>query len=394
MRKISAHYIFPVSSKPIKNGIITINENGEILNIENPKGNFREIAGLEFYNGILIPGFVNTHCHIELSHLKGEIREKTGLPDFVSQISRVRINDEEVIKKAIKTADQTMQSEGIVAIGDISNKNYSFKTKKQSKIKYHTFLEVFAIDDSRAELVFENAKSLKKELENKNLKCSIVPHAPYSVSDKLFELIKNENEDPNKIITIHNQETASENELFITKTGELYDKLKKIGVNYDNFKASGKNSLETISEKLPYKNNIILIHNTYSEKKDIEKANSYFKNSYWCLCPNANLYIENKLPDISLLYNSTQNLTIGTDSLASNNKLSILEELKTITENFPEIPFSELIKWATLNGAEALNLDKEIGSIEIGKTPGVNLISNFDYKNLQLKEESKLKVIF
>ncbi|MBN2757768.1 MAG: amidohydrolase family protein, partial [Bacteroidales bacterium] len=250
IRKISAHYVFPVSSSPIKNGIIVIDENGKILDIENPKNNFVESSGLEFYNGILVPGFVNTHCHIELSHLKGKIKEKTGLPDFASQISNIRITDEEIIKEAIKLADKVMELSGIVAVGDISNTNFSFETKQKSKIKYHTFLEVFSMDENKAEFVFEKALKLKFELENLNLSSSIVPHAPYSVSDKLFELIKNESVDSGKTITIHNQETVFENQLFINKTGELYDKLNSIGVNYDNFKISGKNSLETISSKL------------------------------------------------------------------------------------------------------------------------------------------------
>jgi len=391
MRKISAHYIFPVSSEPIKNGIITINKNGEILDIENPNGNFKEIAGLEFYNGILVPGFVNTHCHLELSHLKNKLDQKKGLANFVSQISKIRISNEELIKKEIKKANKAMQASGIVAVGDISNNNLSFETKQKSKIKYYTFIEVFATNNNKANIVFKRAEKLKQELETKKMGCSIVPHASYSVSNQLFKQIKRQNK--NSIISIHNQETISENQLFINKTGKLYDKLIEIGVNFDDFKISSKNSLETISEKLPKNNKTILVHNTYSNKQDIEKASNYFKNLYWALCPNANLYIENKLPNIDLIQKLNQKITIGTDSYASNNKLSILEELKTINKHFPEISFTELLKWATINGAEALNLEKQIGSFEIGKTPGINLISNFDYKNFTLKHETKLSIL-
>ncbi|MBN2758462.1 MAG: amidohydrolase family protein, partial [Bacteroidales bacterium] len=137
----------------------------------------------------------------------------------------------------------------------------------------------------------------------------------------------------------------------------------------------------------------LLVHNTFSTENDIEKANAYFENLFFALCPNANLYIEDKLPDISMLCKEKQSLTIGTDSLASNHKLSVLDEMKTISQNFPEINFSEILKWATLNGAKALGFDNEIGSLEIGKSPGINLISNFDYKNLKLLKESKIKVI-
>ena len=76
MRKISANYIFPISSKPLKNGILELDDSGKIINIIDTKGDLKESAGLEFYNGILVPGFVNTHSHLELSDLKEKIEEK------------------------------------------------------------------------------------------------------------------------------------------------------------------------------------------------------------------------------------------------------------------------------------------------------------------------------
>ena len=117
---------------------------------------------------------------------------------------------------------------------------------------------------------------------------------------------------------------------------------------------------------------------TFSNEHDIDIANEHFNEVFWSFCPNANLYIENSLPDIPLFYKLKQKCTIGTDSLTSNHQLSILEELKTIQANFPQIPLIEILMWATLNGAEALNLSARIGSFEIGKKPGINLISNIN----------------
>ena len=84
---------------------------------------------------------------------------------------------------------------------------------------------------------------------------------------------------------------------------------------------------------------------------------------------------------------------IGTDSYASNTELSVLSELKVIAENFPEIPFEKLIESATLNGAKALKIDDRYGSIEEGKTPGINLISKFDYNKMTLSPDSSIKVL-
>ncbi len=392
-RKISAHYIFPINAEPLKNGIIEVDDSGQILNVINPGEEIKELAGVEFYSGILVPGFVNTHCHIELSHLKGVVSEHTGLHHFISQISKIRIADKKSILQSIEKADWEMQKNGIVAVGDISNTNYSISTKKNSEIDYHTFVELFSLNPEKAEAVFESGKKLEKELTDNSLSTSIVPHTPYSVSKELFSLISLEAGSGTKTMSLHNQECASENELFINKTGDIFDSLSKMGVDFSHFEPTGKNSLESVISYIPKGNKCLLVHNTFSQEHDIAIANEYFENVYWTFCPNANLYIENRLPDIPLFYKLKQKCTIGTDSLASNHQLSILEELKTIQANFPQVPLTEMLKWATLNGAAALNLSTNIGSFEIGKKPGINLISKIDFDKMQLNPESKLKVL-
>jgi cytosine/adenosine deaminase-related metal-dependent hydrolase len=97
---------------------------------------------------------------------------------------------------------------------------------------------------------------------------------------------------------------------------------------------------------------------------------------FWCLCPNANRYIENTLPNIPLLLQANCTITLGTDSLASNHQLSLISEIQTIHQAYPEIPLSEMLHWATINGAKALNRSSQLGSFEIGKKPGLVLIEN------------------
>ena len=390
-RKLAAHYIIPGNGKPIKNGIITINESGKVLEISQSNENLQEISGLEFYSGVLVPGFINAHCHMELSHLKGKIRQHTGLPGFVSQINQLRQTDENEIKSAIKKEDNNIWYNGIVAIGDISNTNHSFEIKSKSKIAYHTFLEIFTTNPTLVSQKFEHALTLEKELENIDLNSSITPHAPYSVTPAMFALIKRHSLKNQRSISIHNQECISENELYQSKSGELFDVFKKIGIDFSALPKTGKNSLESIMIQMPKSIKTILVHNTYTSVIDIEKAEAYFEKLFWCFCPNANLYIENNLPNIPLFHSKSQKICVGTDSLASNHHLSILDELKTIHENFPEIPVDELIKWSTLNGAEALGLDDKFGSIEPGKSPGICLIRKFDLQNLKLKPDSELK---
>ncbi len=117
---------------------------------------------MEYYQGIIVPGFVNAHCHLELSHLKGAIPEKAGLDEFIMGIESLRAASEDEIISASEKADAEMYSAGIVAVGDISNKNYSFRTKTKSKIFYHTFIELLGFHPSRVNMHLRKESSLQK----------------------------------------------------------------------------------------------------------------------------------------------------------------------------------------------------------------------------------------
>lgn len=389
MRKVSADYIFPISSEPIKNGVIAIDDDGTIIDITTHQ------TDAEYFEGIICPGFVNTHCHLELSHLKGKVSEKKGITGFISELVPARNQFSEVeILKAIEGAENEMLKNGIVAVGDISNTNHTFKQKEKAKLLYHTFIEVFDLNPEKAAEVFEKALQIKQELSNIShltSNISIVPHAPYTVSDKLFELIKYEAEKANSIITIHNQESEAENELFKTKSGKIFELFTKMGIDLGYIKTKGENSLQSTFEKLPLSQNILLVHNTFMTTEDIQFIKSAITRQtsdiYFCTCPNANLYIENKLPDYNLFIKENLNVTIGTDSLASNWSLSILDELKTITKHFSEIPLQTLLTWATKNGANYLGFN-QLGTIEKGKNPGLNLLKNTE--GLKISEQTEV----
>jgi cytosine/adenosine deaminase-related metal-dependent hydrolase len=376
MRKISADFIFPISSEPIRNGIVTIDDNGTVLGIN--EASVSVDNEIEHYKGIICPGFINTHCHLELSHMRGKLTERAGMTGFVKELLSIRPGFSQAeITKGIEDAEAEMIRNGIVAIGDISNDSSTFEQKAKGHLKYHTFLEVFDLNPSRAEETFQKALSLKHELNTKlKLLSSIVPHAPYTVSEKLFALIKEEALKNDSILSIHNQESLGESELFISGSGALYESFTKMGIDMRHFPVSGFNSLRTTLPKLPLSQKLLLVHNTFTSKEDIQWAEELsVSHLYWCTCPNANLYIENKLPDYNAFIKENAKVTIGTDSLASNWSLSVLDELKTITTHYPGISLQTLLTWATRNGAEFLSFD-ELGTIEKGKKPGLNLLTN------------------
>lgn len=394
MRKIAATYVFPVSGSPVKNGILICEDNGEVVEIVDGGGAFREEAGVEFYSGILVPGFVNAHCHLELSHLKGKVEEKTGIGGFIGQINRLRTEDAETIEKSIQVNDRKMWAAGIAVVGDISNSVQTINSKLKSKIHYHTFVESFGFHPSRAEKSFQYAELVLSEFYTNNLSASIVPHSPYSVSETLFNKIKTKAELENSILSIHNQESKGETQFYKEGNGSIATHLQtNLGIDISHWKPSGKSSLQSVLKYFPAENNLLLIHNTFTEKEDLEalRSSRALGNTYFVLCPNSNLYIEGKMPPVQLFRNQNLNICIGTDSLASNRHLSVLAEMLILQQNFEGIKLSELVTWATINGAKALELEQDFGSFDAGKKPGVNLITGIDFQQMKLTSNSKVK---
>jgi aminodeoxyfutalosine deaminase len=393
MRRFAANYIFPVSQPPLKNGIVEVDSVGNIINLIDTNGNLTESRNLEFYNGVIVPGFINAHCHLELSELKGKLNQGLTLPGFVSEmIAFKKQSDFTETLPAMVLHDDLMKRNGIVAVGDIVNTNKSIEVKQNSKIYYHTFVETLGLHNE-SNKVFNNNLSLYNQFVKAGLTSSIVPHAPYSVSEGLFKLIRDFAEDNNSILSIHMQESSFENEMFTSKKGKLVELFERIGIDLSNWIPTGESSFESIAKHLPNQNTILFIHNLYSSHHEIVKANKNFKNAYFILCPLSNYFIENKYPNLTNFIPFSDKVAIGTDSLASNNTLSILEEMKALVKINDNLSFEMLLQWATLNGARALQIDKRIGSIEIGKKPGINLITDFDFSRMNITEKSTVKVL-
>jgi len=379
MRYITADYLYPISSSPIKEGVIAIDEEGIITAI----GKRVDFAGkdLEMYHGVLVPGFINTHCHLELSHMKGKVDTGTGLVPFITSVVSSRGATEGEIQAAIRAADEKMQQEGIVAVGDISNKADTASQKAKSPIHYYTFVEMFDfLNDEMADATLEQYQPV---FDAHGEQKSFVPHAPYTVSKALFAHIDRLNDD-DSTVSIHNQETPAEEEIFRTKTGEMVDFYRGFKLPLEQFEPTGKSSIYYAIEHLNPNRRTLFVHNTLTQPKHIRDAHAWSKKVYWATCPNANLYIENRLPNYKSFIDNNAKMTIGTDSLTSNWQLSILEEMKTIARYQSYVPFDTLIRWATLNGAEALGFEEKLGSFEVGKRPGINL--------LNLKADRKLRV--
>jgi len=357
-------------------GIVPVSESGD---------------DIETFSGILTPGLINCHCHLELSHLKNVIPPHTGLIEFLCSVVTKRDFPREVIDQEIIKAEKEMYDNGIVAVGDIGNTADTAEVKSKSNIRWQNFVEVLGFTDEKADENIQHFRQVANTLEQKrqtsNIKhrTSLVPHAPYSISPKTFKLINELTKD--QIISIHNQEHPAEDVLYKTGGGEYLKLFKIFGINGSPFPVTGLSSIRSI---LPHFNNgqtIFLIHNTFMPEEDVVFAKEYADANglklVWCLCINANLYIEDKVPPIEMLMKHNCRIVLGTDSYSSNWQLSIAKEIQSIiraTATMPRLKavasLEQVLQWATLNGAKALQWDKELGSFEKGKRPGVVLLEN------------------
>lgn len=383
-RKFKADKLF-TGYELLDEHVLVTDDRGKVIDIVSST-----LAGddIQVVSGLLLPGMVNCHCHLELSHLKNIIPANTGLIDFLVSVVQKRDFAKEVILQAIIEAEDEMYNNGIVAVGDICNTTDTITIKEKSAIRWQNFIEVLSFTDEKADHWLRHFAGVLHSF-NEFLKFPhrnvLTPHAPYSISSKTFQSINAATK--NQILSIHNQEHPDEDELYKTGKGRYLELFRVFDMHQSPFAVTKKSSIRSY---LPYFDNrqtIFLIHNTYMPEEDITFAHEYARHNdlhlVYCLCPNANVYIENKMPPVEQFVRNDCHLVLGTDSYSSNWQLSIAKEIQIIHRHFPEIPFADILRWATIDGARALRWDAEFGSFEKGKMPGVVLLqSDFTSKRL------------
>jgi len=380
-RKFRADQLFDGYHLHGNDNVLITDERGKIVGIVPVTESGDDVQA---FSGILSPGLINCHCHLELSHLKNVIPPHTGLIEFLCSVVTKRGFEPDVVQQEIKKAENEMYDKGVVAVGDIGNTADTAEVKSKSKIRWQNFVEVLGFTDEKSEENINHykqvAKTFEEKLQTSNLKhrTSLVPHAPYSISPKTFKLINELTKD--RVISIHNQEHPAEDELYKTGGGDYLKLFKIFGIDKSPFPVTGLSSLRSV---LPHFNNgqtILLIHNTFMPEEDVVFAKEYAEANglklFWCLCINANLYIENKTPPIEMLMTNNCPIVLGTDSYSSNWELSIAKEIQAIKNHFPSLSLETILQWATLNGAKALRWDNDLGSFDKGKRPCIVLIEN------------------
>ncbi len=370
-RKITADVLFDGLNYLPTASVLVMDGSGSIIDLI-----ARDDAGEDVQElpGLLTPGHINAHCHLELSHLKGVIPPGTGMIDFLSGVMEQRESSEEKMLDAIAAAEQSMLDAGIVAVGDICNTDITEAQKRRHNLIYHNFVEVSGVPPEVAEARLNRARMVldKLQADGEGI-AGIVPHAPYSVSEKLLMMLGTEKK--TDVFTIHCQESEAEMEFFSKREGPFVSFFNRWNIMTEHFPNTIKNSLAYVLPHLPSDRNLILVHNVCSHQQDIELSQQHFSQHpdklFHALCPSANQYISSRLPDVRMMHAMGCRFVLGTDSLASNTALSIWQEIKLLAETYEDIPVKTWLRAATHEGARALKLEHQLGLFRKGMSPGM-----------------------
>lgn len=376
MRRLAAKYLYTLTSpEPIVNGFVELDIDGSVI-----RTGVSEEPSLEeeWYDGALVPGFVNAHCHVELSYLKGMFRKGSGMAGFIDQINALRDTTTRERKiAAIREQMNKMWDAGVSAMADISNCDDSFAIKSGHPIYTRTFLEVFGTEPEDCPAIIADVRALNAKAKSFDLDAAPTPHACYTMSPELLTAASIDGL-KSGFLSFHSEESPEEEEMLISGSGPMWENRKAAGMSTPP--VTGEISLKYFLGRLlaaletPVDGNVLLVHEVCLNEYGVSIARRILAHPFIAICPRSNMFIHNALPPVGLMRESGIPICVGTDSLSSNDSLDMVSELLCLQENFSDVPLGEMLIWACRNGAEFLDKRTILGSIEPGKRPGIVLI--------------------
>jgi cytosine/adenosine deaminase-related metal-dependent hydrolase len=386
IRLHTARWVVPVSLPLLENGAIATFK-GKILDI----GSAPELCsryGVEikdYGDSILCPALVNAHSHLELSPLKYSLLQSNSFADWIRVLveARKQISVEEY-KTAIYRAMREMHENGIIAVGDIGNLDlvpiFYGQKEKRWPLKGIFFHELVCPIVNEAEEITSNLSDISQKIsENFGTQKDSFPyafsaHAPYSVAPQVLQAIKTWDQNHSMPFPIHLAESEEEIDFLQNGKGPIKELLAEKGhwpLNYNLPRVSPVEYLEILGV---LDKNTVCIHCVHVNQNDISILAK--TGASVCLCPRSNIFLGVGIPPAEELYAAGVPLAIGTDSLASNDQLSVFTEMASLSQLAPSLSPEAIFRAATYGGAQALGMSKKLGSLASGKSANFLVINS------------------
>lgn len=356
--------VLPIGSPPIEDGAVEVEE-GRIVSV----GPWEAAGGRETEDlgeVILMPGLINAHCHLDYSGMKGAILFSGSFSAWVRRINELkRTQTDDDYLDAIGAGFRELRGNGTTGVFNIESFPELMVRMPPPPIRTWWFYELMDIrsrihtDDvvAGALAFFEASKDWLGGF-------GLSPHAPYTTSRELYELIRDCCERYSMPMMTHLAETPEEFEMFSKSSGVLYEFLA--GLGRDMSDTGGTTPVRHLLEKSILPKGTILTHMNVLESSDWDLLAERRADFSVVHCPNCHEYFGRDRFPLEKFRELSINLCLGTDSLASNRSLNLFEEMRTMRKNYPDVPAAEVLDMVTRNAGRAIGLEGKLGELREG----------------------------
>jgi cytosine/adenosine deaminase-related metal-dependent hydrolase len=363
-----ARYVLAEPGLLLKDAIVYVSQNGRISRVETWHGRSmsRGAEIIDWGPAIILPGLINSHAHLELTSLHARLTRFDSFADWILQLIRLRKlwTDEDFIASAREGARLSLAS-GTTLVADITSSGVGWQATRGQNLRRIVFEELIALDPGRADQVLQQMRHLFQAAASTTLQMhGISPHAPYSVSSELYRRAGEEARNSGMLLATHAAETRAEIEFLKKGTGEFKRFLEEIDALPAAWKPPEMAPIPYLDAAGVLGPSCLLIHCNYLDPE----ATDIIRNTGTSVvyCPRSHEFFGHEGHPIRQLLDAGINVALGTDSLASNSSLSMIDEMRFLYRRRNDLKSEEIFKMATINGAAALGFGGMLGRLKQG----------------------------
>ena len=376
MRAIAASWLISgdPAQEPIPGGAIVVNDLGDVVAV-GPAAELRNsfpTARWEEHNAVLMPGLVNAHTHLELSALRGKVAGGDGFARWVERMVDARKRDApELDGEAIDLAVSELLKAGTAAVGEVTNSLSAVDALGGAPVLGRVFHEVYAMRRDSGEAMLAMADQQRASLDPwpDNLTYALAPHTPFTLHPDILREVLRRTRDAGRLTSLHLCEHGAERAFLRDGGGPFAKFMQNRQSTPPDWAPPGLDPVRYALSLGALAPDVLCVHLCDARPDEIALVAQARVKAV--LCPRSNLHIELKLPPLPALLDAGLRPALGTDSLASCPSLDVMADARALHERFTSVPARTLLAMATSFGAEALGFSDKLGTLAIGKRPGI-----------------------
>jgi cytosine/adenosine deaminase-related metal-dependent hydrolase len=372
----NAKFVLPESGLILRNAAVHVSDPGRITRLEPCQSQHpnKDAEVIDWGAAIILPGLVNAHTHLELTRLPKQPAPES-FTGWLKGLMACRQNwtREQYAESARAGAHLSLEA-GVTLAGDISASGFSSQAIKTEKLRKVVFEEVASfLPEKKDEVLTALERRLAQTESDQLLSISVSPHAPYSTSPVLYQAVAQTARQRGARLATHVAETPGEIEFLERGTGEFAAMLRELGVMPAAWQAPGMPPIAYLESMGILDRPALLIHCNYLDDASIASISAH--GCSVAFCSRSHAYFGFDPHPVRRLLDAGINVALGTDSLASNDSLSILEEMRFLFRQRKDLKCEEIFRMATLNGAVALEFGGVLGRLRRGFWADMTILS-------------------